>query len=232
MLVADVQALEVLAHHDQVDVVEAAARNQGARRAQVGVELELLAQPHVGRAVAAAGAASPAGPSARAACGGCCPAWPWAAGRPRPCTPARPATCRSQSNGRLQRVQRRQRGVDDLRADAVAGNQRGGNLLQGHGGIARRRDAQLTAARGAGRARPWLRARRFRQPPRHFSYAPMGRAAPRVWHLQLPNRRFICHAATSPHTPTSKNGRPSTSRKATRSAASPRTRPSGAPGPR
>ena len=54
VLVADVQAFEVLAHHHQVDLVEAPARDDGARRAQVGVELELLAQAHVGRAVAAA----------------------------------------------------------------------------------------------------------------------------------------------------------------------------------
>ena len=54
VLVADVQPFEVLAHHHQVDVVEAAARNDGARRPQVGVELELLAQAHVRRSVAAA----------------------------------------------------------------------------------------------------------------------------------------------------------------------------------
>ena len=55
MLVADVQALEVLAHHHQVDIVEAAAGNQRACRAQVRVQLELLAQPHVRGAIAAAG---------------------------------------------------------------------------------------------------------------------------------------------------------------------------------
>jgi hypothetical protein len=32
VLVADVEALEVLAHDDEVDVVEAAARDDGARR--------------------------------------------------------------------------------------------------------------------------------------------------------------------------------------------------------
>jgi len=47
VLVADVQTLEVLAHDHEVDVVEAAAWNQRARRTQVGVELELLAQSHV-----------------------------------------------------------------------------------------------------------------------------------------------------------------------------------------
>jgi hypothetical protein len=42
-------------HHHQVDVLEAAAGNDGLRRTQVGVELELLAQAHVGGTIAAAG---------------------------------------------------------------------------------------------------------------------------------------------------------------------------------
>ena len=56
VLVADVQAFQVLAHDDEVDLVEApAGASMRARRAQVGVELELLAQAHVGaRAVATA----------------------------------------------------------------------------------------------------------------------------------------------------------------------------------
>ncbi len=53
VLVAHVEAFVVLAHHHQVDVVETAAGNQGLGRPQVGVELELLAQAHVRRAVAA-----------------------------------------------------------------------------------------------------------------------------------------------------------------------------------
>ena len=62
VLVPDVQALEILAHHHQIDVVEAAAGNQRARRAQVGVQLELLAQAHVRGAIAAARKGSRAGP--------------------------------------------------------------------------------------------------------------------------------------------------------------------------
>ena len=54
VLVADVQPLEILAHHHQIDVVEAAARNERARRTQVRVQLELLAQAHVRGAIAAA----------------------------------------------------------------------------------------------------------------------------------------------------------------------------------
>ncbi len=41
-LVPDVQALEVFAHDDQVNLVESAAGNQRARRSQIGIELELL----------------------------------------------------------------------------------------------------------------------------------------------------------------------------------------------
>ena len=42
-------------HHllDQIDLVEAPARDQGARRAHVRVQLEFLAQAHIGTAVAA-----------------------------------------------------------------------------------------------------------------------------------------------------------------------------------
>ena len=47
VLVADVEAFEVLAHHHQVNLVEAATGDHGERRAQVGVELKLLAQTHV-----------------------------------------------------------------------------------------------------------------------------------------------------------------------------------------
>ncbi len=54
VLVPDVQSLEILAHHHQIDVVEASAGNERARRAQVRVELELLAQAHVRGAIAAA----------------------------------------------------------------------------------------------------------------------------------------------------------------------------------
>ncbi len=46
----DIQALEVLAHHDQIDVVVASARDQRLGRPHIGVELELLPQTHVRRA--------------------------------------------------------------------------------------------------------------------------------------------------------------------------------------
>ena len=54
VLVAHVQAFVVLAHQHQVDVVIAAARNDGVGGAQVCVELEFLAQAHVRRAVTTA----------------------------------------------------------------------------------------------------------------------------------------------------------------------------------
>src|SRR5258706_36391 len=54
VLEAHVQALEVLAHEDEVDLLVAPARDQRARRTQVGIEVELLAQAHVRGAKAAA----------------------------------------------------------------------------------------------------------------------------------------------------------------------------------
>ncbi|MCY1554582.1 hypothetical protein D9M68_911630 [compost metagenome] len=47
MFVSDVQALQVLAHHDEIDLVEATAGNDGQGRPQVGVELELFTQSNV-----------------------------------------------------------------------------------------------------------------------------------------------------------------------------------------
>ena len=128
VLVADVQALEVLAHHDQVDLVEAAARHEGARRTQVGVQLELLAQAHVGGAVAAArgGLERPLERQTRA---------PNAVDGLRRQRIARgldacqPRRLPVPLEGRAERIERSQRGVDDLGADAVAGNQRGGNAF-------------------------------------------------------------------------------------------------------
>ena len=35
VLMADVEPLEILAHHDEIDVLEAAARNERARRPQI-----------------------------------------------------------------------------------------------------------------------------------------------------------------------------------------------------
>ena len=55
VLVPDVQAFEVFAHDHQIDLVEAAARDQSARGAQVGVQLEFFPQSHIGGAVSAAG---------------------------------------------------------------------------------------------------------------------------------------------------------------------------------
>ncbi len=53
-LMADIQALEILAHHHQVDVVESAAGNQRAGRTQIRIELELFPQTHIGGSIAAA----------------------------------------------------------------------------------------------------------------------------------------------------------------------------------
>ena len=53
VLEPNVKSLEVFAHQHEVDVVVTAARIS-ACRSQVGVELELLAQPHIDRAESAA----------------------------------------------------------------------------------------------------------------------------------------------------------------------------------
>ncbi len=55
VLVSDVQALEIFAHDNEVDVVEAAAGDESSRRPQIGIELELLAQPHIRRSITAGG---------------------------------------------------------------------------------------------------------------------------------------------------------------------------------
>ena len=47
VFVPDVQSFKVLAHHHQVNLVKASARDDGLGGAQVGVELELFAQSHV-----------------------------------------------------------------------------------------------------------------------------------------------------------------------------------------
>ena len=54
VLEGDVETFQVLADQHEVDVLEAPARHQRVRGAQVGVELEFLAQPHVDGAEAAA----------------------------------------------------------------------------------------------------------------------------------------------------------------------------------
>ncbi len=54
IFMAEIQTLQILAHDHQVDVVEASAGNQRTRRAQVREQLELLPQAHVGGSVTAA----------------------------------------------------------------------------------------------------------------------------------------------------------------------------------
>jgi len=54
ILMADVQALQIFAHDHQIDFVEPAARDHGARRTQVGVQLEFLPQAHIGGSITAA----------------------------------------------------------------------------------------------------------------------------------------------------------------------------------
>jgi hypothetical protein len=53
-LMSDIQALEILPHHHQVNVVESAAGNERTGRAQIRVELELLAQTDIRGSIAAA----------------------------------------------------------------------------------------------------------------------------------------------------------------------------------
>ena len=136
VLMADVQAFEVLAHHHQVDVVETPAGHQGARRPQVGIELEFLAQAHVARAVAAArrrfqralqrqpGAADAVQRRLRQRVAGRVHAGQ--AGHLR--VPVERCT---------ECVEHGQRGIDDLGADAVAGDQGGGDALRHGAGLAR-----------------------------------------------------------------------------------------------
>jgi hypothetical protein len=131
VLVADVEAFQVLAHDHEVDVVVAAARNEGACRAQIRVELERLAQAHVRRTVAAAGRRLERALQRKARAANAVEhgrgqrvAGLLHAGQARDL--AVPL------EGGAERVEREQRGVDDLGTDAVAGNQRGGNAC-GHG---------------------------------------------------------------------------------------------------
>jgi len=133
VLMADVQALEVLAHHHQIDLVEAAAGHHGERGAQVGVELEFFAQAHIAAAVAAAGRRlqRPLQRQARAANAGQRGLGQRIARRGDAFEAGDLAV---PLKGRAQRVQRGQRGVDDLRADAIPRDQGGGNGLA-HGAI-------------------------------------------------------------------------------------------------
>jgi hypothetical protein len=138
VLVADVQAFEVLAHHDQIDLVKATAGNDRARRAQVGVELELLAQAHVGRTVAPARGRLQRALQRQARA-------PDALQRGRRqrvaggLDAAEAGDLAVPVERRLQRIERGQGGVDDLFADPVTGDERGGNAgggsRLGHGRI-------------------------------------------------------------------------------------------------
>ena len=47
MLVADVKAFQVFAHHHQINLVKPATRHNGAGRAQVGIQRKFFAQTHV-----------------------------------------------------------------------------------------------------------------------------------------------------------------------------------------
>ncbi len=132
VLVADVQAFEVLAHHHQVDLVEAAAGHHGTCRAQIGVELELLAQAHVGRAVAAARwcfqwplQRQTRAPDAVQNGGGQGVAGGFHAGQARDLV--------VEVERRAQRVEHGQCGIDDFGADAVTGNEGCGNSLRHDG---------------------------------------------------------------------------------------------------
>ena len=128
MLVPDVQSLEILAHHHQVDVVEAAARDERARRAQIRVQLEFFAQPDVRGAIAAAGGRLSGTLSAR------CVRRMLAMVRVGSGSPAGLHTLKARDlavplEGRAERIERRQDAVDDFGSDAVSGNESGGNLL-------------------------------------------------------------------------------------------------------
>ena len=128
MLVTDVQALEVFAHHDEVDVVEAAARNQCAGGAEIRVQLEFLAQPDVGRSIAASG-----GGLERTLQREACPAD--ARDRLRRKRVSRGLDAFQSGGlaipleGRAERIEGREYGVDDFGTNAVPGNQGGGNRL-------------------------------------------------------------------------------------------------------
>ena len=126
VLVADVQALEILAHHHEIDVLEAAAGNERARRAKVRVQLELLAQPHVRGPIAAA-----RGRLERAfQCEARAPDAVEGGRRQRIAHPRHalePGDLPIPFERSAERIERGESRIDDLRADAVAGNQGGGN---------------------------------------------------------------------------------------------------------
>ncbi len=128
VLVPDVQTLEIFAHHHQIDVVESAARNQRARGAQIGIQLELFAQTNIRRSIAAARRSLERPlerqPRARDAVDRCARQrisggfHAFQAGRlPIPL------------KWRAQSLQRGERRIHDLGSDPVSGDQGGGNRL-------------------------------------------------------------------------------------------------------
>ena len=128
MLVPDVQALEIFAHHDEIDVVEAAARNQGSRWPEIGVQLEFLAQAHIGRSITAPGRGleralqgEPRAADARDGLGG--------EGILGDLHALESSGLPFPLKGRSERIQSCEDRLDDLGTDAVSGNEGGGNGL-------------------------------------------------------------------------------------------------------
>jgi uncharacterized protein len=126
MLVAYVQSFEILPHHHQIDVLEAAAGDEGASGAQIGVQLEFFAQAHVGGPVATArgGLERSLKGQARAADA------VDGAGRKgvsRGLHAFQAGNLAIPLERRPERIEGRKRGIHDLVADPVSGDQRGGN---------------------------------------------------------------------------------------------------------
>ena len=105
VLVADVQAFEIFAHHHQVDVVEAAAGNQRASGTQIGVQLGIPRAIAHSRIDSRRPRGSRAAPSTPGGCGGCCRGSGAAADRPRIFTPSRPASLPIPLKRRAERIE-------------------------------------------------------------------------------------------------------------------------------
>ncbi len=126
MLVADVQAFQVFAHDHQVDLVEAAAGNQRACGPQVGVQLEFFPQAHVRRAVAAARRRLERALQRQAGASDAVDG-PRRQRIARRLDPLQSGDLSIPIEGRPERLQRGERGVDDFGADPVSGDERCGN---------------------------------------------------------------------------------------------------------
>jgi hypothetical protein len=133
VLVTDVQTLEILAHDHEIDIVEAAAGDEGTCRTQIRVQLEFLAQTHVRGAIAAAGRRLQGSFQCESRAAD-------ARDRDRRQRIARALdsleAChlRVPFERRAERVENLERGVYDLGSDPIAGDQGGGyGLLGGHG---------------------------------------------------------------------------------------------------